>query len=69
MKKTFPSPDEVREALKPLSAAGLRDLAEVSKVPFHTLLKIRDGDTTNPRLGTVLQFWRHLPQQREARAA
>ena len=53
----LPSPDDVRSALKPLTGPGLQQLAERSGVPFHTLLKIRDGQTTNPRLGTVRQFW------------
>jgi hypothetical protein len=64
MAKTFPTPAEVQAALKPLSPPGLQKLAEASGVPFHTLLKIRDGVTGNPRLGTVQQFWQHLPKPR-----
>ena len=64
MSKPFPSPDEVRQALEPLSVAGLQELASASRIPFHTLLKIRDGTTKNPRLGTVRQFWPHVPKLR-----
>lgn len=69
MSKPLPSPIEVRQALEPLSVAGLQELAQASRVPFHTLLKIRDGTTANPRLGTVTQFWPHVPKLRTRAAA
>jgi hypothetical protein len=62
MAKNLPSPEEVQAALKPLSVPDLQKLADASRVPFHTLLKIRDGQTENPRLGTVRQFWLHVPK-------
>ena len=37
--------------------AGLQVVADKSGVPFHTLRKIRDGETENPRIETVRQFW------------
>ena len=66
--KNFPSPAEVQAALKPLSVPGLEKLATASGVPFHTLLKIRDGVTENPRLGTVRQFWPHVAKVKPAPA-
>ena len=68
MAKTFPTAAEVRAALEPLTVPGLEKLAGASGVPFHTLLKIRDGVTKNPRLDTVCQFWPHVTK-RKAEAA
>jgi hypothetical protein len=63
-----PSPDEVAAALQPFSDAQLHRLASRSGVSYFTLLKIRQGQTEDPRIGTVSQFWPHLPlvAQREA---
>jgi hypothetical protein len=56
-----PTQEQVCAALRPLTVAQLQALAGLSGVSFHTLLKIRDGATDNPRVGTVSQFWPHLP--------
>lgn len=61
MKPTnVPSADEVRERLASLSNAQLERLASMSGVPFHTLLKVRSGETGNPRLNTVHAFLPHV---------
>lgn len=56
----IPSAADVFERLSPLSYQQLEELARISGVPFHTLLKIRDGDTGNPRIDTVCKFWPHI---------
>jgi predicted transcriptional regulator len=55
-----PTGQQVAEALRGLTAAEVQALAERSGVPFHTLLKIKTGETGNPRIETVSQFWPHL---------
>jgi len=46
--------------LAPMTTAQLHELAALSDVPFHTLLKIRSGITDNPRIDTVHKFLPHL---------
>lgn len=60
MDAQIPSADKVREALAPMSYAQLYELERLSGTPFSTLLKIRDGVTSNPRIDTVGQFWPHI---------
>lgn len=57
---TLPSPEHVRSVLNELTFAQTKRLAELSTVPFTTLWKVRTGETSNPGLGTVGQFWPHI---------
>jgi len=61
MDHTIPSAEQVRQRLLLTDANDLPRLAEQSGVPFHTLLKIRRGETRNPRIETVRMLWPHLP--------
>lgn len=56
MQTKCPTAAEVREMLSPLNTAQIEALADASKVPFTTLLKIKSGITENPRIDTVQQF-------------
>ncbi len=56
MDNKFPTAADVREMLSPLTTAQTEALADASKVPFTTLLKIKNGVTENPRIDTVEQF-------------
>ncbi len=56
----IPSAKEVRNLLKRLKTVQVRELAIKSGVPFTTLLKVRDGETQDPRIETVRQLWAHL---------
>lgn len=75
MNAKIPTAAEVRQALERQTTAQLRDLAERSKVPFSTLWKVRSGETQNPGIETVGQFWPELvgtegaPQPQEIRDA
>jgi len=60
MNTTIPNGDEVVAMLAPMTTAQLHELAALSDVPFHTLLKIRSGITDNPRIDTVHKFLPHL---------
>lgn len=57
MKTEIPSPEQLRAKLLALGAAEMRQLADATHVPFHTLVKIRNGETSNPRLQTVRALW------------
>jgi predicted transcriptional regulator len=56
----IPSAATVAATLRPLRYNHLEALSLQSGVPFSTLLKIRSGETPNPRIDTVGQFWPHL---------
>jgi hypothetical protein len=43
-----------------MSRPDIQRLADLSGVPFHTLLKIRSGETMNPGIETVRLFAGHL---------
>ena len=60
MNTPIPSASEIADRLAPLKAPQLQRLAELSGVPFHTLLKIKSRDTTNPRIDTVRMFEPHI---------
>lgn len=62
MNSTIPSAEQVRDRLATLSHAEMRKLAAESGVPFTTLWKVRAGETKNPGVETVRQFW-HLTRQ------
>lgn len=63
MDNTIPSAEQVRQRLQ---SSDLQQLADQSGVPFHTLLKIRRGETANPRLETVRSIWPLLAAQPDA---
>lgn len=56
MNTPIPSAAEISARLADLKGPQLQRLAELSGVPFHTLLKIKSGETENPRIDTVRQF-------------
>lgn len=60
MNQTVPTAADVSSALEPMTTAQLQRLAELSGVPFHTLLKIRQKETKNPRVNSVAKFWPHV---------
>lgn len=57
MSLDFPPMTLVRGRLKELKGQQVVELAEVSGVPFATLMKIRQGTTGNPGIETVRAFW------------
>lgn len=57
---SIPSPAQVRALLEPMNQAAIQNLAVRSGVPFTTLLKVRTGETANPRLETVRAIWPEL---------
>jgi len=57
MQTDIPTPEQLRAKLEAMGAADMRRLADATQVPFHTLVKIRNGETTNPRLRTVRSLW------------
>jgi predicted transcriptional regulator len=58
--------DTVKAKLQQQSdRAGLEAVAAGSGVPYHTLLKIAKGETTDPRVSTVQSLLRYF----EGRAA
>lgn len=61
---SLPSVDLVRDRLRQLTHAGIKNLAAKSGVPFTTLWKIRDGTTTNPGIDTVRRFWPELAESK-----
>lgn len=69
MDQTVPTAADVSSALEPMTTAQLQRLAELSGVPFHTLLKIRGGETKNPRVDSVAKFWPHLGAVTQTAAA
>lgn len=69
MNSTIPSAEEVRERLRGLELAKVRDLAAASGVPFTTLWKMRSGETKNPGIDTVRKVYSQIPPQALANAA
>lgn len=65
---SIPDASAVADKLRPLNYQQLEDLARRSGVPFHTLRKIRDRETRNPRIETVRQFWPHVSAALKAAA-
>lgn len=52
--------ERLREALEPLDNDQMADLSERSGVPFHTIRKIRTGETDNPKCHTVDRLFHAL---------
>lgn len=51
---------DTRQMLLQLNYRELHGLADDSGVPFGTLIKIRRGETKNPRINTVEALYSHL---------
>lgn len=60
MSHVIPSSAEVATLLQSLRRRDLQRLAALSGVPFHTLEKIRNGETKNPGINTVRAFLPHI---------
>ena len=56
MNTPIPSAADISARLADLKSPQLQRLAELSGVPFHTLLKIKSRETKDPRIDTVRQF-------------
>jgi predicted transcriptional regulator len=65
MDMSFPSIEEVRAVLEPLTLKQMEALAERSGVPFTTIYKIKRGETKNPGIETLRQFVKHIEQPRK----
>lgn len=53
MKNRLPAMADVAARMREMSARQIQLLALLSGVPEHTLLKVRNGQTLNPRYKTV----------------
>lgn len=51
---------EYVRARLPETYRELEVISEGSGVPFHTLLKIRTGETPNPRIGTLQPVYDYI---------
>jgi len=60
MTNPFPSLDEIRRVLKPITMAQIDALSAASGVPPRTIYKIKLGTTFNPGIETVRKFWPHV---------
>jgi hypothetical protein len=56
MESNIPSTEELRLRLQALTPGQMRALAAFSGISVHTLIKIGNGQTTNPGLDTVRAF-------------
>lgn len=63
MENKIPTANEVRALLAKFTNAETQDLAGKSGVPFTTILKIRTGETSDPRLETVRKLYSALPRK------
>lgn len=50
----------------PSDKEGLEAIAKASRVPYHTLLKIANGATDDPRISTVEKLQRYFEQHEAA---
>lgn len=69
MLDSLPSPEELRAMMAGMNYAAMERLSELAGVPFHTIRKIRDGETKEPGLNTARLLWPHLKFLAEAKAA
>ena len=67
MNTNIPPISAIKSKLGAMSHADIQALADASKVPFTTLLKIRSGITVNPGIETVRKFYAHFKQPRKQR--
>jgi predicted transcriptional regulator len=64
MDTQIPSVEQIRAWLAGLDAPQFQALADTAGVPFTTLLKIRRGETKDPRLETVRCLFPHMPKSK-----
>ena len=62
MTNDIPSALQVRAWLLPLGNVQLQRLSQLSGVPFSTLLKMRVGETKDPRIETVRKLAPHVSE-------
>jgi hypothetical protein len=60
MDSSIPSTEELRARLRALTPGQMRALATFSGISVHTLIKVANGQTTNPGLDTVRAFEPHI---------
>ena len=58
MANTIPPIKVITDKMRAMSIRQLKLLALLSSVPEHTLIKLRSGETVNPRYETV---WKIVP--------
>ena len=61
MEQKIPTSSEIRERLAVIGHAETQELSRISGVPFTTLWKIRNGETSNPRIDTACRFFHLIP--------
>jgi predicted transcriptional regulator len=66
MENDFPTIEQVRAALAPLTLRQLDKLGELSGVPATTIYKIKRGETENPGINTVRSFVAHIAEAKAA---
>jgi predicted transcriptional regulator len=64
MDTSIPSSDELKARLQELTPGQMDALARMSGVSVHTLIKLKNGQTDNPRLETVRAFLPHIHKAR-----
>ena len=69
MNQAIPSAADIAQRLAPMKYPQLQRLADLSGVPFHTLLKIRSGETRTPGVETVRSVLPHLSDAVQSEAA
>lgn len=60
MDQNIPSAEQVRQALRPLNLRQVDVLARLSGVPATTIYKIKRGETKNPGIETLRDFFPHI---------
>jgi predicted transcriptional regulator len=50
----------------PSDKEALEAIAKASKVPYHTLLKIANGQTDDPRISTIEKLQRYFGEREAA---
>jgi len=69
MNASIPSAEQVRAALRRVAPSELAELAASTGVPLPTLVKVRNGQTSNPRIETVRAVWPRLCAMADCGAA
>lgn len=59
--QTLPDFIEIRARMAGMNYASMNKLAAESGVSFNTIIKIRDGNYSDVKLGTARAIWPHLP--------
>lgn len=66
---TLPSPEELRAMMAGMNYAAMERLSQLSGVPFHTIRKIKAGESADPKLSNARALWPHLKLIAETKAA